>query len=352
MQQQPIGAVEALSDLAQFDAIIDVRSPGEFADDHLPRAINCPVLDDAQRVEVGTLHKQVGAFEARRRGAALVARNIALHLQSDFSRKPRHWRPLVYCWRGGMRSNSVADVLETLGYPAWRLAGGYKAFRRLVVRYLANYSFRVPVFVLNGLTGVGKTMIIRELIRLGVPALDLEAMAGHRGSVFGGVGLGAPHSQKDFEALLFLELRRYQGSSYLVVEGEGKRIGPIVLPDFLFAAMKQGPHILLEAILDVRVARILAEYQATSTEQAEELAAAVLSLRGRLGDEKCADLAEKICSGRYAEAAIALCRDYYDCFYKDSRRATGQYLSVVDVDDLDQGVQRIMMILAKYRHSS
>ncbi|MCL5980969.1 MAG: tRNA 2-selenouridine(34) synthase MnmH [Firmicutes bacterium] len=331
--------------------LVDVRSPGEFRAASIPGAVNIPLFTDEERAAVGTVYCQEGADLAKKVGLTFVAPKLPWLVETILSSASNR-EIVLYCWRGGMRSNSVADVLETLGYPAWRLAGGYKAFRRLVVRYLANYSFRVPVFVLNGLTGVGKTMIIRELIRLGVPALDLEAMAGHRGSVFGGVGLGAPHSQKDFEALLFLELRRYQGSSYLVVEGEGKRIGPIVLPDFLFAAMKQGPHILLETILDVRVARILAEYQATSTEQAEELAAAVLSLRGRLGDEKCADLAEKICSGRYAEAAIALCRDYYDCFYKDSRRATGQYLSVVDVDDLDQGVQRIMMILAKYRHSS
>ncbi len=327
--------------------LVDVRSPAEFKAASIPGAVNIPLFSDEERAAVGTVYRQEGPQAAKMVGLALVSPKLPRLVEKTLS-GAGHREILLYCWRGGMRSNSLAAVLEALACPVRRLTGGYKAFRRLVVRGLTGYSLNVPVFVLNGLTGVGKTMVIRTLAERGVPALDLEEMAGHRGSVFGGFGLGPPHTQKDFEALLFLELWKHRAARYLVVEGEGRRIGPVVLPDFLFAAMLGGPRILLEASLEVRVERILTEYRSTTAEQVKELTTAVSSLRNRLGEEKCAGLLEIIGAGRYAEAARELCTGYYDLLYKDSRAAPGQYLAAVNIDDPDRGVQRLLAVIEEY----
>jgi tRNA 2-selenouridine synthase len=324
--------------------LVDLRSPAEFRAASIPGAANIPLFSDEERVAVGTVYRQDGPPAAKKVGLALVSPKLPWLVETMLSGAGTR-EILLYCWRGGMRSNSMATVLEAMGYPVRRLAGGYKAFRRLVNRYFAGTHLKVPVFVLNGLTGVGKTMLIRKLASLGVPSLDLEGMAGHRGSVFGGIGLGPPRTQKDFEALLFLELWKNREARYLVVEGEGRRIGPVVLPYFLLDAMKGGPRILLEANLDVRVSRILAEYQSTTAEQLKELIAAVNSLRNRLGEEKCSRLMGKISAGQLAEAARELCTGYYDSLYKDARDAAGQYLAVVNIDDLDQGVQHLLAVI-------
>lgn len=324
--------------------LVDLRSPAEFRAASIPGAANIPLFSDGERAAVGTVYKQEGPLAAKKVGLALVSPKLPWLVETILSGAGAR-EILLYCWRDGMRSNSMATVLDAMGYPVCRLAGGYKAFRRLVVRYLAGTHLQVPLFILNGLTGVGKTMVIRKLSNLGVPALDLEEMAGHRGSVFGGVGLGAPRTQKDFEALLFLGLWKYMAAPFLVVEGEGKRIGPIVLPGLLFSAMKSAPRILLEASLEVRVTRILDEYRSTAAECLAELNTAVIALRNRLGEEKSASLVKKINAGQYAEAARELCTDYYDRLYKDSRDATGQYLAVVNIDDLDQGVDRLLAVI-------
>lgn len=330
--------------------LVDVRSPAEFKTAAIPGAVNIPLFSDDERAAVGTVYRQEGPQAAKMVGLALVSHKLPRLVETILSDAGGR-EILLYCWRGGMRSNSLAAVLEALACPVRRLTGGYKAFRRLVVRGLADTSLQVPVFVLNGLTGVGKTMVIRKLAEQGVPALDLEEMAGHRGSVFGAVGLGAPRTQKDFEALLFLELWKHRAARYLVVEGEGRRIGPVVLPEFLFAAMRGGPRILLEANLEVRVARILAEYRSTTAEQVQELAAAVNSLRNRLGEEKCSRLVEKINAGQFAEAARELCTAYYDKLYKDSRAAAGQYQAVVNIEDPEQGLQRVLAAIEEYLRS-
>jgi len=341
-----LGVEEWLVNREQY-YLVDVRSPAEFRAASIPGAVNIPLFSDDERTAVGTVYKREGALSAKKVGLALVAPRLPRLVEAVLSGAGGQ-EILLYCWRGGMRSNSLAAVLEAMGCPVRRLAGGYKAFRRLVVRSLNGLSLQVPVFVLNGLTGVGKTMVIRKLASLGVPALDLEEMAGHRGSVFGSVGLGPPRSQKDFEALLFLELWRHRSARYLVVEGEGKRIGPVILPEVLFSAMRSGPRILLEAELEVRVSRILAEYQSTAPEQLTVLTAAVMSLRNRLGEEKCARLVQKICSCQYGEAARALCTDYYDLLYKDSRAPSAQYLAVVNIDDPGQGVERLLAVIDEY----
>ena len=195
-----------LADLASFDAIIDVRSPAEFAEDHIPGAINCPVLDDEQRIVVGTLYKQVSPFEARKIGAALVSENIARHLRAHFLDKAKDWKPLIYCWRGGNRSGSMTTVFRAVGWKAVQLDGGYKTWRSHVVTQLENLPQAFTFRVVCGATGSGKTRILQAIADLGEQVLDLETLASHKGSVLG-VLPGQPQpSQKSFETSLLTVL--------------------------------------------------------------------------------------------------------------------------------------------------
>lgn len=325
---------------------VDVRSPGEFREAAIPGAVNIPLFDDREREIVGTAYWQEGTERAKLLGLSLVGPKLAPMVEK-MAGEAKGRTILLYCWRGGMRSESMLAVLQAMKYPAARLTGGYKAFRRHVRTFLENAQIKKPVFVLNGLTGVGKTLVIKKLRAQGVPALDLEGMANHRGSVFGAAGLGSQPSQKDFEARLFLELEKFRDAGYLVVEGEGKRIGSVVLPDILYSAMNDGPHILLEASLEKRVERILAEY-GHSQDSAEELAQAVVRLEKRLGKTRCRELADEIRKGEFAVAARELCLEYYDKYYKDSRRERDKYIATVDVNCLEAGVSRLLGVIENH----
>lgn len=193
-------------DRPPFDAVIDVRSPAEFADDHIPGAINLPVLNDDERARVGTIYKQESPFAARKVGAALVSRNIARHLDEHFADKPKEYRPLVYCWRGGQRSGSFAIILSQIGFRATVLGGGYKTYRGQVMDGLREVSGRFEFRVLAGRTGSGKTRVLREMAALGGQVLDLEELAVHRGSLLGSEP-GCPQPpQRLFESLLYQRL--------------------------------------------------------------------------------------------------------------------------------------------------
>jgi len=250
-----------VTQLAEFDEVIDVRSEAEFAEDHVPGAISCPVLSDAERARVGTIYKQESAFDAKKIGAALVSRNIARHLEASFAGRPRSWRPLVYCWRGGSRSGALAHVLQQVGWRAGRLDGGYKAYRRAVI---ADLHERPPQFkwrVICGLTGSGKSRLLRALAQRGSQVLDLEALAAHRGSVLGNLP-GAPQpSQKMFESRIWAELRKFDAAQPVWVEAESKKIGSARVPEALIAAMWNGECIRLDASVSLRVAMLTDEYQ-------------------------------------------------------------------------------------------
>src|SRR2546423_9459230 len=189
-----------------FDAIIDARTPSEYALDHVPGAISAPVLDDAQRAEVGTLYKQISPFEAKKVGGALVARNVARHVESLFRGKDKSWRPLIYCWRGGKRSGAMAHILREIGWQAQTLPGGYRAYRRWVLEQLAILPAQYSLRVVHGPTGSGKSRFLAALARAGSQVLDLEELAGHRGSVLGALARRPQPSQKWFESQLLAAL--------------------------------------------------------------------------------------------------------------------------------------------------
>ena len=197
-----------LSQLGEFDEIIDVRTPSEFAEDHIPGAINCPVLSDEERITVGTLYKQVSPFEARKVGAALVARNIAFHLQTRFHDRPKSWHPMIYCWRGGQRSSAMCIILAQVGWAAQKLEGGYKAYRRDVLEKLEALPQNLTFRVICGPTGSGKSYLLAALADNGQQVLDLEMLAGHRGSVLGKIPGQSQPSQKWFDSALLEALQK------------------------------------------------------------------------------------------------------------------------------------------------
>lgn len=250
--------VARLDTLTDFDTIIDVRSPAEFADDHIPGALSCPVLSDEQRAEIGTLYKQVSPFAAKKLGAAYISESIARHLQRDFLQHERGWRPLIVCWRGGMRSGAMVTVLRSIGWDACQLEGGYKGFRQHVLTRLAALPEKFVWEVLSGPTGSAKTRILQTLAQRGGQVLDLEALAGHKGSVLG--KLGTQPSQKTFETRIWSALESFTPEQAVFVEAESRKIGQLTVPDALFTALRQGQRHVLEVARSDRVAFLLDDY--------------------------------------------------------------------------------------------
>ncbi|WP_367065860.1 tRNA 2-selenouridine(34) synthase MnmH [Oryzisolibacter sp. LB2S] len=243
-----------------FDAIIDARSPAEFAEDRIPGAINCPVLDDAERATVGTIYVQQGAFEARRVGGAMVAANLARHLREQFADKPQGWRPLIYCWRGGMRSGSMVQWLRLVGWDAQQLAGGYKAFRRHVMDQIAALVPRLDLRVLVGATGSAKTRVLHALASQGAQVLDLEHCARHKGSLLGQLPGVAQPSQKHFETQIATALEAMDLTRSVYVEGESARIGRLSVPVPLVQHLRAAACIEIEATPEERLAYLLRDY--------------------------------------------------------------------------------------------
>jgi len=253
-------ALVTVAQLSEFDEVIDVRSEGEFAEDHVPGATNCPVLDNEERARVGTIYKQQSSFEAKRIGAALVAANISRHLGEKLADRPREWRPLVYCWRGGSRSDAFAHVLHQVGWRVGRIDGGYRAYRRAVIDDLAVLPARFRWRVICGLTGTGKSRLLRALHDAGAQILDLEALAAHRGSVLGNLPDEAQPSQKMFESRVWGALRSLKPSRPVYVEAESKKIGELRVPETLIDAMWKSECVVLEAPVETRVALLKQEY--------------------------------------------------------------------------------------------
>ncbi|MFZ2542303.1 MAG: tRNA 2-selenouridine(34) synthase MnmH [Gallionella sp.] len=320
-----------LSQLNQFDEIIDVRTPAEFAEDHIPGAINCPVLSDEERITVGTLYKQVSPFEARKLGAALVAKNIASHLQTHFHARPKSWRPLVYCWRGGQRSGAMSIVLAQVGWAAHKLEGGYKTYRRDVLEKLEalpqGFSFRV----ICGPTGSGKSRLLTALAETGHPSnrhqvLDLEMLAQHRGSVLGRLPEQAQPSQKWFDSALLLRLQQLDPAHPVYVEAESNKIGLITLPPALIAAMHASACLLVETPLEKRVAGLLEDYRHYLANQ-ETLIAHLHSLHRFHGAKQLEHWGSQIRAGDFATMVAELLTLHYDPSYF---RATSKHYSNLD----------------------
>jgi tRNA 2-selenouridine synthase len=260
MKKMKTQGVANVTQAGEFDEIIDVRSPAEFAEDHMPGAVNCPVLSNKERARVGTIYKQESPFAAKKLGAALVARHIAEHIEGRFLDKPRDWKPLVYCWRGGKRSGAMTHVLRQIGWHACALEGGYRSWRRHVVAELAELPRRFSFRVVTGATGSGKSRLLEALAAQGAQALDLEALAAHKGSVLGGLPDEAQPSQKMFESRLFAVLQGLTFAEPVYVEAESRKIGRLQVPDALLETMRASPCLRIEATDAARVAFLIGDY--------------------------------------------------------------------------------------------
>lgn len=336
-----------LADLANlpFDTIIDVRSPAEYAEDHMPGAISLPALSDAERAEVGTIYTQQSPFLAKKLGAALVARNVAAHLLGPLRDMEGGWRPLVYCWRGGQRSGSVAIILAQIGWRVDTVAGGYKSYRQLVVDALYNQPFPAPVVVLDGNTGSAKTDILNLLPGLGVQVLDLEGLARHRGSLFGAMPGGQP-DQKGFETALALVIAGLDPTRPVVVEAESSKVGNLRLPPQLWKAMQAAPRVALAAPALAR-ARYLTRAYGDLIADPDRLCAIIDQLRPAHAAEVIEGWQAMAGSGTYQELAASLMERHYDPRYVKHRArvAEGRFVEIaadrLDASDLPDLAARV-----------
>lgn len=309
--------VATVAEMFGFDEIIDARSPSEFSDDHLPGAISLPVLNDAERAMVGTLHKQSSAFEAKKIGAALVARNIAHHLETYFHDKPRNYRPLIYCWRGGSRSGAMTTVLRAVGWNAAQLEGGHKAYRHHVIAELARLPAQLDFRVICGPTGVGKSRFLRELKTCNAQVLDLEDLAAHMGSVLGAYPARPQPAQKLFDSRVWHALQSFDPGRPIFVESESKKIGNLHTPDELLQRMRAAECINLNADIPVRVELLKQEYAhfLSNAELLGEKLDCLVAIQGKERIENWKALAR---SGLWDELVSELLIHHYDPAYTRS----------------------------------
>lgn len=321
--------------LAAYDEIIDVRSPAEFAEDHLPAAVNLPVLSDSERAEVGTIYKQQSKFLARRIGASHIARNVAHHLETALSEKPASYRPLLYCWRGGMRSGAMATILSQVGWRTGVLKGGYKTWRRCVVESLRDSDAPINIILLDGQTGTAKSEILGRLRVLGVQTLDLEALAVHRGSVFGAIGAKPQPCQKFFESQLWNALRAFDRSRPILVEAESNRIGRCEVPHRLWQSMLTAPHIVVHSDAKTRADYLVHAYADIAQDNAV-INTAIDRLAPFQSNEQLAIWRDLAGAKEFAALAASLMRDHYDPLYDRSRaRRADKTLAEFSLDNLD-----------------
>ena len=306
-----------VAQLAEYTEIIDARTPAEYAEDHIPGAINLPVLSDEERARIGTLHKQVSAFDAKKAGAALVSRHIADHLERHFASKPAGYKPLIYCWRGGNRSGAMAHVLQKVGFRAAQLEGGYQNYRRAVVAELGTLPARFGFRVICGPTGCGKSRLLQALQARGAQVLDLEALAAHRGSLLGDLPGQSQPGQKWLESSIWWRLRQFDPARPVFVESESRKIGRLCVPDALLAAIRASRSIWLEVAMEHRVKLLLEEYAhflsfpETLLEQISHLSA----LRGKETVERWSEL---ISQRRWGEFVQDMLENHYDPAYRKS----------------------------------
>ncbi|MFA7291692.1 MAG: tRNA 2-selenouridine(34) synthase MnmH [Rhodocyclaceae bacterium] len=307
-----------VEDLANAETIIDVRSPAEYAEDHVPGAINCPVLDNEQRIRVGTLYKQVSPFEARKLGAALVARNIAGFLEQQFLDRPKSWKPVIYCWRGGQRSGAMTTIFRSVGWDARQLEGGYKSYRHAVLGELESLPRQFRYRVLCGATGSAKTRILQAIGNTGAQIIDLEALACHKGSVLGVLPDAPQPGQKMFESQLLQVLRTLDRNRPVYVEAESRKIGRLQVPEAILESMRAGDCFCVEAPLAARVDFLLRDY-AYFLENPDGLNRRLDALKALRGKETIARWQAQASNGAWRDLVGELLEEHYDPLYKASQ---------------------------------
>ncbi|MBP0021983.1 MAG: tRNA 2-selenouridine(34) synthase MnmH [Cyanobacteria bacterium SBLK] len=333
-----------------YSEIIDVRSEGEYAEDRIPEAVNLPVLNDKERAKVGTIYKQNSPFAAKKIGASLVSQNIARHLHSHFAEKAKDYYPLIYCWRGGQRSRSLALVLEQIGWKVTILEGGYQTYRNDIREQLKMLPQQFNYKILCGLTGTGKTQILQQMKRRGMQILDLEKLAGHRGSRLGQEWqnkLEEQPSQKYFESLLIRQLQQCDRAKTVWLESESHKIGKIHLPQELWETMKQSPSVEIRLPLEERITGLLQQYSHL-TEHPDILKVKLQPLKSRCGKEKLQQWFEWCDHKQWRVLVKDLLLNYYDpAYHRSQNRLFQPPEQAIELDNLEEitidlAIQKIM----------
>lgn len=346
MSLQTISATEALQSIDGFDAVIDARSEDEYALDHLPGAVNWPTLNNQERAEIGTLYKQVSPFSARKRGAALAARNIAAHIERELADKPREWSAMTYCWRGGQRSGSLSLVLSQIGFRISIVEGGYKAFRAAMVTHIDELVGRLRFRVICGLTGTGKTRLLQALQAQGAQVLDLEALANHRSSVLGAIPGQRQPSQKQFDTRIWNCLRTLQADQVVYVESESKKVGNLSVPHSLVSAMRQSECVNLTLDEAERVALLLEDYR-FMTEEVDYFCDRLANLTSVRGHQQVKAWQAMARDGDFAGVVRDLLVSHYDPAYLESiQRNFPHYATAQNITPQDHSQQSMEKLAA------
>jgi len=326
--------------------LIDVRSEDEYSEATIPGAVNIPVLNNEERAAVGTLYRHDGADQARRLGLDLVSPKLPEKVAA-VDQLSGNKRLAVFCWRGGQRSQFMASVLDTMGYPVYRVVGGYKAYRRYVNEYLDREELSQRTVVLHGLTGVGKTEVLNRLDQKGLPTLDLEGLAQHRGSVYGKIGLPPSPTQKAFESSIVWFLTGIGDRGIFVVECESRRVGNLLVPTPLMNSMKKGVRVLLYASLENRVKRIREVYTAGAGENVKELQSATSSLEKKIGRTRVEELNQMLAEKNFDSVFAYLLKSYYDPLYKYPDGPDETYDLSVNTADIEEAASVIYDFVTK-----
>ena len=339
-------AAEVLQRLNEFDTVIDARSEGEFQEDHLPNAVNWPTLNNEERRDIGTLYKQVNAFEAKKRGAAIAARNIAAHIEREVIDKPKDWRPVAYCWRGGQRSGSLSLILGQIGFRVTLVEGGYKAFRAALIQDIVRLVGTLQWRVICGTTGSGKTRLLQALVAQGAQVIDLEDLANHRSSVLGAIpGLAQP-TQKRYDTLIWDALRKLDPTRPVYIESESKKVGNVSVPLALIEAMRQSACLNL-VLPDAQRVKLLMEDYAFFVRDTEHFCNRLQVLTEFRGKAVVEGWQASVRAGDIEPVVQALLTQHYDPVYLQSmRRNFQQFAQAQIIEPLDH-TQEAMQLLAR-----
>lgn len=332
---QKITIKEALQ--KQEAIFIDTRAPIEFAEDHLPNAVNVPILNNEERAIVGTIYKQVSQEKAIDIGMEFYKNKIPTIMKAVEPYKNKTL--IIHCWRGGLRSKTIAALLENAQFNVFQLEGGYKAYRMWIKEMLDHFQLKQKLIILYGRTCTGKTALLKQL----PTSIDLEALAGHRGSMYGGIGL-QQNSQKKFENLLLQRLMQLENNEHLIVEGESKRIGNVFLPKFFSDAMEQGIKIEVVRSMEKRASAAAEEY-CSSESNVEEMQRITKRIHKGMSNKTKEEILINLDKKDYEKAWKLLFTEYYDPMY-DHLLKKLEYATRIKNDSVEEGTKELKEFLA------
>jgi len=324
--------------------LVDIRSPQEYEDFHIPGAVNIPLFENEEKKLIGFIYRNEGMDRAKEVGEELAKGKLEEFYQKFKELKDRYKNVVVYCWRGGMRSQGMCKAMSDMGLELLRLKGGYRAYRQFILKDMDRLLEDTEFIVLTGKTGVGKTKILKLLKEEGLPVIDLEDLAKDRGSVFGSVGIRENISQKQFDALLYEDLRSLSGG-FVFIEDESRRIGNIYIPEPFWRKKEKGTYVEITASLQTRVKNIISEYMNEEGWEKEALEA-VKRIRKYLGPQRFNYLMERFESADYEEIVKFLIEEYYDRKY----RQFGKPVIEVNCEDAQECVRRLKEFYTSLNH--